>query len=148
VRLVGEAVDHGDVGIAGELVHVGLGERPDHDRVQVAREHEPGVPDRLAAAELEVRGRQVEPDAAELPHPGLERDPGAGRGLLEDHPERPAGEEAALLARGVGALQLVREVEHAHELVAAPVGDSGEVPALQVVVDGAHGAEILSIPGT
>jgi hypothetical protein len=145
VRLVGETVDDGDLGVAGELVDVGLGEGPDHDRVEVAREHEPRVLDRLAAAELEIRGRQVEPDAAELPHPGLERDPGAGRGLLEDHPERPAGEEAALLARRVRALQLVREVEHAHELVAAPVGDPGEVPALEVAGD-RHRAILVARP--
>jgi hypothetical protein len=143
VGVVGEAVDHGDLRIARELVDVGLGERPDHDRVEVAREDERGVLDRLAAAELEVGGREVEADPAELPDPDLERDPGAGRRLLEDHPERPAGKKTLLLAGGLGVLQLVGQVEHTQEVLAAPVGDSREVSALEVVGDRQHGWRIL-----
>ena len=43
-----------------------------------------------------------------------------------------------LLAGGLGPLELVGQLEQAEQLVAAPVGDLGEVPALQVVGDGHH----------
>src|SRR3712207_9113205 len=58
VKLVGEAVDHRDLGMLGELVDVTLGEGADHDRDQVAREHLGRVLDRLAPAELEVRSEE------------------------------------------------------------------------------------------
>ena len=82
----------------GELLDVVLREGADHDRVEVAREDDGGVLDRLAAAELEVACREVEAVAAELGDADLERDPRPRRGLLEDHPERAAGEELVGLA--------------------------------------------------
>ena len=121
-----------------ERLDVGLLEGTDHDSVEVARKHDGGVLDGLAAAELQIAGRQVEPHAAELVDPDLERDARAGRGLLEDHPERAAGEEVVLLPRFLEALQLVSEVEHLEQLGSAPVGDPGERPALEAVGDGDH----------
>ena len=70
--VVGEPVDDGNGTVPRELVHVRLRERPDHDRVEVAREHDRRVANRLAPAELEV-GREVEPRAAELRDADLER---------------------------------------------------------------------------
>ena len=122
----------------GELLDVVLVEGADHDPVDVAREHRRGVLERLAAAELEVAGGEVERVPAELGHPDLERDAGAGRGLLEDHRERAAGEEVVLLAPGLPLLEVVGEVEHRLELLAAPVGDAGEVAALEALGDRAH----------
>jgi hypothetical protein len=50
MRGVGQAVDDGDRPVHGQRLDVGLGERADHDRVEVAREDDRRVPDRLAAA--------------------------------------------------------------------------------------------------
>ena len=55
VVIVGEAVDHGHARELGQLVDVGLRERADHDRVEVAREHHRGVAHRLAAARAGAR---------------------------------------------------------------------------------------------
>jgi hypothetical protein len=97
----------------------------------------------VAATKLEVARGKVEPGAAELVDPDLERDPSSGRGLLEDHSERPAGEEAMLLARLVLALQVVRQVEHLEQLLGTPVRDPGERTTLQV----SHEAAIV-LPDT
>ena len=70
--------------------------------------------------------------AAELGDPDLERDAGARRGLLEDHPERAAGQEVMLLAAALAGLEVVGQVEDGQQLLAAPVGDLGEVSSLQV----------------
>src|SRR6185312_17403479 len=96
------------------------------------------VAERLAAAELEVAGREVERVAAELGHPDLEGDAGARRGLLKDHRERAAGEEMVLLAARLALLQVVGEIEHGQEVVAAPVGDPREAAALQALERCAH----------
>ena len=124
--------------MAGELLDVVLREGADHQAVEVAREHRRGVAQRLAAAELQVRRGQVEPVAAELRDPDLERDARPGRGLLKDHPERPAGKELVLLATLLALLEVVGEVENAQQLLAAPVRNSREVPALQAFGDDRH----------
>src|SRR5919202_3698226 len=111
MELVREAVDDGNVRVLRKLVDVRLGEGADHDPVQVAGEDACGVLDRLAAPELEVAGGEVEGGAAELEHSDLERDAGARRGLLEDHPERSAFEMAVLDALAVPDLQPIAEVE-------------------------------------
>ena len=129
--LVREAVDHGDRGVLGELVHVGLREGSDHDRVQVARQDVGRVADRLAPPELEVGCREMERRAAELGHSDLERDARPGRRLLEDQPDGAAGEEVGRLALGARRLQLVGEVEDLLELIASPRPDRREIPALE-----------------
>jgi hypothetical protein len=96
------------------------------------------VPDRLAAPELQVSGREVERGAAELEHPHLEADPRPRRGLLEDHPERPALEVAVLDALALARLQPVGEVEDARELVCVPVVYAQEVPPLELCRDHAR----------
>src|SRR5205823_6199876 len=63
---------------------------------------------------------------------GLERDAGGRGGLLEDHPELAAWEEVVLLAAVLTGLEVVGEVEDGQQLLAAPVGDLGEVSSLQV----------------
>ena len=64
----------------------------DHDGVDVARQHARGVGDRLAAAELHLLAGEHDGLAAELAHGDVERDARAGRGLVEDHRQRLAGE--------------------------------------------------------
>ena len=116
VREVGEPVDHRDRGMLGERVDLGLVERPDQERADEPREHERGVAVALAAGELQVGGRQVERHAAELGDPDLEADAGAGRRLVEDQPDRAAGQDPQLLAPGALLLQLVGQVERELEL--------------------------------
>src|SRR5690606_24862128 len=68
-----------------------------------------GVGRGLLAAELAVRGRDDERDAAEIGDADGERHPGAGGGLVEDDGDRlRAGER---LVRPAVLLQLDREVE-------------------------------------
>jgi hypothetical protein len=131
VELVREAVDNGHLAVLGERVDVGLAERPDHYRVQVSREDDGGVADRLAAAELQVVRGEVEADAPELRDPDLEADPCASRGLLEDHPEGSAREERAVSGLSP-RLQAVGEVEHGRELVRLPVVHAQEISPFEV----------------
>ena len=92
VVLVREAVDHGHAGVAGEALDDLLLERADHHGVAHPGDHLRGVLDGFAATELRVARVEVDRAAAELLHPGLEREAGAGRGLLEDHDQRAVGE--------------------------------------------------------
>ena len=68
VELVGEAVHDRNGCVLREFVDVGLPERPDHDRIEVAREHDRGVANRLSTPELGLAGRKVETHTAELGH--------------------------------------------------------------------------------
>ena len=70
--------------------------------------------------------------------PTSNADAGPRGGLVEDHPERAAGEDAQLLAARALLLQLVREVERELELRPRPVGDPGVVAALEIVGDARH----------
>src|SRR5215212_2515229 len=137
---VGQPVDDRYRRVLGELLHFGLRVRTDHDPVEVAREHDRGVLDGFAAAELKVAGREVEAATAELVDPDLERDTGPRRRLLEDHSERAAGEKVVLLAAPLESLELVGELEDLEEVVAAPVGDARERAPLEAIRDGYHAA--------
>ena len=132
VRAVRETVDHWDRRVAGELLDVFLRERADHQPVEVARQHGGGVLQGLATPELKVGGCQVQAHSAELEDADLERDACAGGRLLKDHHQRAAGEEVVLLAPGLPFLEVVGQVERLQQLVAAPVGDAGEMAPLSV----------------
>ena len=71
---------HGDVGRAGELFQVPVVEGADHDGVDVAGQDAARVRRRLAFADLDLLGAQVERVAAELVHPYLEGDAGPADG--------------------------------------------------------------------
>ena len=87
----------GHVGGVGQLARPRcVGSGADHDRVHVARQHDAGVLDRLAAAELHVGRRQVDSGAAQLGDAHLERDAGAGGRLLKDHRQRAARQQPVL----------------------------------------------------
>ena len=116
---VGEPVDDRDRRMLGERVDLGLVEGADQERADEAREDERRVAVALAARELQIGGGQVQRHPAELGDPDLEADAGAGRRLVEDHPDRPAGQHAQLLAARPLLLQLVGEVERELELVRA-----------------------------
>ena len=140
MRVVREPVDHGDVGGLRQLLDVVLLEGADHDRVEVAGQDGAGVADRLAPAQLQVVGREVEAVAAELADSDLERDTSPCGGLLEDHPQRAAGEELVRLAGLLRFLERVGDVEHSLQLVGAPAADAREVAALQVLRNLGHRA--------
>ncbi len=140
MRAVGQTVDDRDGRVGRELLDIGLRKRPDHDCVEIAREDDGRVLDRLTAPQLEIARGEVEACAAELIDPDLERNPRSSRRLLEDHPERSAGEEVVLLARLLSTLEVVGQVEHLEQLVAAPVRDPGEGAPFQAVGDGDHPA--------
>ena len=72
MRAPREAIDDRHRGMARQLHHaVGI-ERPDHDDVDIARQHARRIADRLAAAELHLLGREHDDVAAELAHADLE----------------------------------------------------------------------------
>src|SRR5574340_658026 len=75
-------------------------EGADHHHVAHARDDLRRVLDRLAAAELRVARAEEDRRPAELVHARLEREPRAGRLLLEDHRER------AILERPVALVAL------------------------------------------
>ena len=124
VQQVGQPVDHRDVGVLGQLLDLGVGERADHDPVHVAREHARGVGDRLAAAELDVARREEERVSAELPGAHLERDARARRRLHEDHRQRFPGERLLHVAP---VRIVLGEIEEAVQLLGREVGDGEEV---------------------
>ena len=96
----------GTVAKAASSISCVMVERADHDGIDIAREHARGVGDGLAAAELHVLAGQHDAFAAELAHGDVEGHPGAGRGPVEDHGQRGAGERAD--AGGAAALFLHR----------------------------------------
>ena len=65
---------------------------PGHQGVDVAAQDLGGVADRLAPLHLQVVDAEEDRLAAELGHARLERDPGPGAGVLEEHAERLAGQ--------------------------------------------------------
>jgi hypothetical protein len=118
VEEIGKSVDDRNRGVLRQFLHIGLRESADHDAVDVAGEHPGGVPDRLAAAELDVAGGEEERVGAELTGTDLERDAGPGTALGEDerhglalkrafgvfarlHPEGEVEERLALGARDI-----------------------------------------------
>jgi hypothetical protein len=84
----------------------------------------------------------MEREAAELRDPDLEGDACSRRGLLEDHPQRPAGEELVGLAPALQLLELVRQIEHRLQVSPAPGADPQEVAALQVLGERSHRARL------
>ena len=129
VMVVGETVDHGDLPVLGEVLHVLLGEGADHDAVDVAAHHVGGVLDGLAHAQLDVVGAEEHRLRAELLDADLEAHPRARRGLHEDHGDGAAVEERVRLARLLLRLELGGEVEQAGDLGRGEVVDGEEAAA-------------------
>ena len=88
VVFVGEAVDDRDARVRGEALDDRLLEGADHHDVDHARDDPRNVLDRLASRKVRVHAVQVDGDAAQLIHAGLERHSGARRRLFEHHRER------------------------------------------------------------
>ena len=126
---VGEAVDDGHRGVLGHFQQAFMGVGAHHDGIDVAAENLRGIGDGLAAAQLHVGRGEVDHVAAELAHPDLEADAGAGGGFFEDHRQHPAGERFFSRAAGFQrALVAGGGVEHVAQRRAVMVADVDEVP--------------------
>ena len=75
---VGERVHHRDRGPAGHVLQLGVGEGPDHERVEVAGEHARRVANGLAAPELHVARGEHHLRRAELASRPPRTRPGCG----------------------------------------------------------------------
>ena len=120
----GEHVEDRDRALGGELLEQRVGPGAHADGVDVAREHERGVPDRLAARELHLVGAQDHRVAAELDDAGLEGHARARRGLLEDERDDAVAQRVGRARRG---LELGGAVEQRAQLVGAQLGAGEEV---------------------
>src|SRR5450631_3966546 len=104
MRAPRQAVDHRHGGVFRQFGDRLVVENADHDGVDEARQHARGVGQRLAATELHFLRGQQNRLAAELTHGDVEGHAGAGRGLVENHGQRLAGQrlgDDAALARGL-----------------------------------------------
>ena len=129
---VGEPVDDRDLAVAGEVLHVLLGERADHDAVAVPAHHVGGVLDGLADAELDVVGVEEDGLGAQLLDADLEAHARARAGLHEDHRHRAAGEERLRGAPLLRLLERVTEVEQRDDLGGLEVVDGEEAATGEV----------------
>ena len=82
---VGEAVDDGDGGVFGQLLHLVLAIGADHDAVTVAAEHPGGIGDGLAPADLALLAGEEESVTAHLIGPHLKGHTGPGGIFLKNH---------------------------------------------------------------
>ena len=114
-------------------LHLFLLEGADHESREEPGEDDRRVPVRLAPGQLELSRRQEQRHSAQLGDPDLERHARAGRGLVEDQPDRPAGQDAELPTSRALGLELVGEIEQGRELVLRPAGDAGEASPFEVL---------------
>ena len=77
----------------------------------------------------------------QLGDPHLERHTRAGRGLVEDQPDRPAGQDAQFPATRPFGLELVGEIEQGCELVLRPARDPGETSPFEVLWYACHSGD-------
>ena len=120
-----EHVEDRHRGVLGQLREalVGAGAKPDCDHLP--REHDRGVAQRLAAAELQLVRAEHRGMAAELHDAGLEREPRARGRALEYQRHRPTLQRTR--AERV-RLQRLRAVEQPLELPRVELGAGEEVP--------------------
>src|SRR2546426_12189550 len=124
-----EAADYRDRCVPSELNHVLVPVCPVHDSIHVSAQDLGGVRDRLAAAQLCIRGSKVDRVAPELGHPHLEADPRSGGGLLENHREALPLERLERLAPPEAVLEGPRQLEEAHQIpLDIEGGDEGPPP--------------------
>ena len=111
VEVVAEGVDHGHGRAGRHLLQAGLARRCASTMAEtMALEHAGRVGRGLLAAELAVRGGDDERAPAEVGDADGERDPRAGRRLVEDDGDGLRALERSL--RPAVALELVGQVEH------------------------------------
>ena len=124
---VGEPVDHRHARMRGEALDDRLLKRADHHDVHHPRNYARNVLDRLAARQLRIAAVQVDRDAAQLIHAGLERHARARRRLLEHHRERAIAQRLIDLVALEPILDPARALEQPRELVAREIAELQEV---------------------
>ncbi|MNM83949.1 hypothetical protein D3C81_960210 [compost metagenome] len=132
VRLVGQRVDHRHTRVGGEFGQGAVGVGTDHHHVEHARQHDGTVADRLATAQLGVARGQEDGLAAELDHAGFERQPGTGRGFLEDHPQHAVFQGFEQYAAVTQVLQLDASTDHTEQFVGCEIHQGEKVPSAHV----------------
>ena len=128
VQVIGQAVDQRDARIGGEFGQGAVGKRTDHHRIEHARHDNGAVADRLATAQLGVARRQEDRLATELDHAGFERNTGAGRGLLENHPEHAVFQRLEQYAAVTQVFELNASTDHADQLFGRAIHQGEKVP--------------------
>ena len=128
MQAVGQSVNHRHRRMGGEALHDLMTEGADHDRVHHAREDPGIVLDGLPAPELGVPWREEQGMAAKLHHAGLERDPGPGGRLLEDHGQGTVAQGPVVLAAPEHGLQLGAPSDQGAHLGGSQVQQGQQVP--------------------
>src|SRR5439155_2853191 len=103
-------------------------ERPRHHEIHPALQVARDVAGGFALPEPDVAGRQMDRRAAELHHADLEGDARAEARLLEDHGERPAGEQRMRPPGAQVTLQPAGDGEDRVELARREVAHAEQVP--------------------
>ena len=127
VMHVGQGVDHRGRRAGAETLHGIMVEGADHDDVHHARHHPRTVLHRFATSQLGVAWRQEHGVAAELCHAGLEGDPGAGGGFLEDHCQHFAAQRLVRLAPVLQGLEFDAAQDQLPEFLGIHVQQGQEV---------------------
>ena len=110
-----EAADDRDLCVLGQCQHDLVVECAVHDPVDEPAHDVRGVLHGLAVSELHLAGIEVQRVSAELGDTDVERDPGPGAGLLENHGQRLPLEGVAVVAAFL--LELDRKVDQLGHIV-------------------------------
>ena len=102
-------------------------ERADHDDVAHPGNDLRGILHRLATAQLRIARVQVDGGPAQLVHAGLERQAGAGGGLLENHHQRAVCQRVVCLVALEAVLDEARAREQVVELFAGEIIETQEM---------------------
>ena len=121
VKFVREAVDDRNGAARGELFQIALLERADHNAVNHPGKHAHGVGNRLAAAELNIRGREKQRVHPQLVRAHLKGNAGARGGLCKDHRQRFALEHAVIDSIFLLKFEFEREGETLQDFILGPI---------------------------
>src|SRR5215207_4290307 len=108
---IGESVYQRDGSVLRQLLDFGVSERPDHDSIDIPREHARSVGNWFTSSELNIARREKQGMPAELPRADFEGHTGTRRRLHEDHRQRLSGERLPGVLAAPHALRQVEEIE-------------------------------------
>ena len=134
VLAVGQGVDDGHGGPAGQLLHRLVGEGTGGDAVHVSAHHPCHVLHRLSRSQAHLLGRQVQTMATQMLHGHIKGNASPQGRFLEQQGQGLAGQKgiaACLPAGRVTALQAQRRLDDPLHLLGRQVGYGNEVAALQ-----------------
>ena len=132
MKLVGEAVPHGDAGLCAQLLHDLLAEAPVLDAVVHPAQDPGGVGDALLLAHLGAGGPQIGDAHAQIVARHLKGAAGPGGVLLKEE------DDVLALAEGMGdaglllGLQLRRQVQETADLLRREVQEFQKILALEI----------------